>query len=46
MKIQGVAGFEWDNGNKAKCQKNGISLAEIESVFHRTMQFFPDQAHS
>ena len=46
MQIQGVADFEWDNGNEGKCQKHGCSLSEIESVFHRTMNFFPDLAHS
>jgi uncharacterized protein len=26
-------GFDWDSGNRDKCQKHGVSLAEIESVF-------------
>lgn len=46
MKIQEVTGFEWDDGNKAKCQKHGVALAEIESVFYRTLDIFPDLAHS
>ena len=26
-------GFDWDSGNRAKCQKHGVSIAEIESLF-------------
>ena len=29
------AGFNWDAGNRKKCQKHGVSIAEIESVFSR-----------
>lgn len=25
-------GFDWDEGNRAKCQKHGVSLAEIEQA--------------
>lgn len=32
MKIA-VAGFDCDNGNDAKCQKHGVSIAEIEALF-------------
>ena len=46
MQIQGVTGFEWDSGNRGKCQKHGVSLSEIESAFYRTMKVFPDIAHS
>jgi uncharacterized protein len=28
-----VAGFKWDAGNRAKCQKHGVSLEEIEDLF-------------
>jgi hypothetical protein len=28
-----VAGFDWDDGNHAKCQKHGVSIAEIEALF-------------
>ncbi|HLF64172.1 MAG TPA: BrnT family toxin [Saprospiraceae bacterium] len=27
-----VQGFEWDDGNRKKCQSHGLSLEEIESV--------------
>jgi uncharacterized DUF497 family protein len=26
-------GFDWDRGNSTKCQKHGVSRAEIESLF-------------
>ena len=29
-----VAGFDWDDGNREKCRKHGVSLAEIEALFH------------
>jgi uncharacterized protein len=28
-----IAGFDWDEGNTAKCQKHGVSIAEIEALF-------------
>jgi len=28
-----VAGFDWVDGNHAKCQKHGVSIAEIEALF-------------
>ncbi|WP_201766661.1 BrnT family toxin [Sphingobium quisquiliarum] len=31
---------------KAKCQKHGVTLAEIESVFAGTLSIGPDVAHS
>jgi uncharacterized DUF497 family protein len=41
-----VGGFQWDRGNRAKCQKHGVSVAEIEQVFDRPVAVFPDPAHS
>jgi uncharacterized DUF497 family protein len=41
-----IAGFDWDQGNRHKCQKHGVSLAEIESAFLGTFRAFPDPAHS
>jgi uncharacterized protein len=40
------SGFEWDEGNRTKCQKHGVSIAEIESLFHRPLMVAPDLAHS
>jgi len=41
------SGFEWDQGNIAKCQKHGLSLEEIEAFF-RSQEVFvaPDLKHS
>ncbi len=40
------AGFDWDRGNKEKCQKHGVSIAEIESKFGGIVLVAPDPAHS
>ena len=39
-------GFDWDNGNRNKCQKHGVSIAEIESLFGGTVLVGPDAEHS
>jgi uncharacterized protein len=39
-------GFEWDRGNRAKCEKHGLSVADIESLFARPLAILPDTAHS
>jgi uncharacterized DUF497 family protein len=39
-------GFEWDEGNIAKCGKHGLSLAEIESVFSERILILNDEANS
>ena len=41
-----VAGFEWDEGNRRKCRKHGVSQEEIEAMFHQPLSVFPDPAHS
>jgi uncharacterized DUF497 family protein len=42
-----IAGFEWDWGNRQKCQKHGVSIAEIEELFgHGQIAVRPDLAHS
>jgi len=46
MTTQNAAGIEWDAGNWHKCQKHGVSIREIETVFHHGMIEFPDHAHS
>jgi uncharacterized DUF497 family protein len=38
--------FDWDNGNTGKCQKHGVSLAEIEALFRSDPLTAPDPAHS
>jgi len=37
------AGFDWDSGNRKKCQIHGVSLAEIESMFDRPVVILPDK---
>lgn len=46
MKPGKVAGFDWDKGNREKCQEHGVSLAEIEDLFTRPVMILPDPAHS
>ena len=41
-----VVGFDWDGGNREKCQKHGVSTAVIESLFRGPIAVFPDPAHS
>ncbi|MEQ8736325.1 MAG: BrnT family toxin [Rhodospirillaceae bacterium] len=41
-----VTGFEWDDANREKCRKHGLTLEEIESVFHGTVMVLPDPDHS
>jgi hypothetical protein len=41
-----VSGFDWDDGNRAKCQKHGISIAEIEALFVAGPSVAPDPKHS
>lgn len=39
-------GFDWDSGNKNKCQKHGVSIHEVESLFYGTPMVAPDIKHS
>ena len=41
-----IAGFDWDEGNRAKCCKHGVSVTEIEDVFGHPHRIAPDVAHS
>jgi uncharacterized DUF497 family protein len=41
-----VSGFDWDEGNRRKCQKHGLSTAEIEAVFAHRPRISPDPKHS
>jgi len=44
---EAVAGFNWDDGNREKCLKHGVTIEEIESAFRGGMlRLFPDPAHS
>lgn len=35
-------GFDWDAGNTAKCQKHGVSTADIETLFSGELRVGPD----
>jgi hypothetical protein len=39
-------GFDSDRGNRAKCEKHGLSVAAIEDLFTRPLAILPDAAHS
>jgi uncharacterized DUF497 family protein len=41
-----VGGFDWDEGNRAKCQKHGVSILEIEDLFAHSPRVAPDPKHS
>jgi len=41
-----AGGFDWDQGNRAKCEKHGLSVAVIEDLFARPLAILPDAAHS
>jgi uncharacterized DUF497 family protein len=45
--IVDAAGFDWDLGNTAKCQKHGLSIADIEYVVgHAETLIVADPKHS
>lgn len=46
MVKQWAGGFDWDGGNRDKCQKHGVSLVEIEAVFAGRRNILADDAHS
>jgi uncharacterized DUF497 family protein len=41
-----VGGFDWDDANREKCRRHGVSTAEIENIFARPIAVLPDPAHS
>ena len=41
-----VSEFDWDDGNRAKCQQHGVSPAQVEGLFDRPLLVIPDAAHS
>jgi uncharacterized DUF497 family protein len=40
------SGFDWDNGNRTKCQKHGVSVETVERIFSRGLTILPDDDHS
>jgi uncharacterized protein len=43
MILPAIRGFDWDDGNRDKCQKHGMSIGEIEAVFTRPVVILPDR---
>ena len=41
-----VAAFDWDESNRTKCQKHGVSPAAIEDIFRGPIAVLPDPLHS
>jgi len=41
-----VSGFDWDDGNRARCQKCGVSILEIEELFALGPRVAPDLKRS
>ena len=39
-------GFEWDSGNRDKCQSHGASVEDIESIFARRVLIIDDHENS
>ena len=40
------AGFDWDQGNREKCQRHGVSITDIEAMFAATVFVATDPLHS
>lgn len=38
--------FDWDPGNTTKCEKHGLTRADIEAFFRAHPRVAPDPAHS
>ena len=41
-----VSGFDWDEGNRTKCRKHGVSITQIEALFAHNPRIAPDPKHS
>ena len=41
---ESVGGFDWDAGNRDKCRRHGVSLAEIEELFRAPLATHPARA--
>jgi uncharacterized DUF497 family protein len=41
-----VDGFDWDEGNRTKCQKHGVSIVEIEALLAGSPLVAPSPQHS
>jgi uncharacterized DUF497 family protein len=39
-------GFDWDDANREKCRKHGLSIEDIEGLFRWEVLIAPDPRHS
>jgi len=46
MKQPAIRGFDWDRGNRDKCQKHGMSIEDIEAVFGGPVVILPDKQNT
>jgi uncharacterized DUF497 family protein len=46
VKLAKFSGFDWDAGNRSKCRKHGLSVAQIERLFESSVAVLPDVGHS
>jgi uncharacterized protein len=46
LTINSIAGFDWDDGNREKCRKHGVSIGEIEALLSHATSVAPDTSHS
>ena len=45
--LEGLSGFDWDEGNARKNEKHGVSTAEAEQVFfNQPLLLLEDRSHS
>jgi uncharacterized DUF497 family protein len=44
--MERFSGFDWDDGNEAKCLKHGLTRMEIEWLLSNNPQIAPDIRHS
>lgn len=46
VKLAEFSGFDWDAGNRSKCRKHGLSIAQVERLFESPVAVLPDADHS
>jgi uncharacterized DUF497 family protein len=46
MLVMKIAGFDWDDGNRHKCRKHGVTIQEIEAVLQSDPPLSRDVGHS
>lgn len=44
--LPSIEGFDWDEGNRAKCASHGVPPAEIEALLRGNPSVAPDPTHS